>query len=235
MTPKTIHLCWFSKDPFPVEIKVCLDTWKKLLPDYTVKRWTYDDAMATGIDFIREALEERQWAFAADALRFYAVYTEGGVYMDSDIFLYRRFDKFMANDCCTTFMTEEGATRTGIQAAFFIAPKGDAFCGEMTNYYRTHHFRQPDGSLDRTISPILMEQIATRRGFDINNRQTQHVDGLNVYSTDYLLPRKRYPRTPLTFGEHRIYGSWRKRKLSRKIDLKVNHYINVVRYALLRR
>lgn len=27
MIPKIIHLCWFSNDPFPVEIKVCLDTY----------------------------------------------------------------------------------------------------------------------------------------------------------------------------------------------------------------
>ena len=32
MIPKIIHLCWFSNDPFPVEIKVCLDTWKRILP-----------------------------------------------------------------------------------------------------------------------------------------------------------------------------------------------------------
>lgn len=25
MIPKIIHLCWFSNDPFPVEIKVCLE------------------------------------------------------------------------------------------------------------------------------------------------------------------------------------------------------------------
>nr|DAO49701.1 MAG TPA: glycosyltransferase family protein [Caudoviricetes sp.] len=31
MIPKIIHLCWFSNDPFPVEIKVCLDTWKRIL------------------------------------------------------------------------------------------------------------------------------------------------------------------------------------------------------------
>lgn len=37
MIPKIIHLCWFSNDPFPVEIKVCLDTWKRILPDFQVK------------------------------------------------------------------------------------------------------------------------------------------------------------------------------------------------------
>ena len=81
MIPKIIHLCWFSNDPFPVEIKVCLDTWKRILPDFQVKHWTYQDAKAIGCRFINEALEARKWAFAADAVRFYAIYNEGGIYM----------------------------------------------------------------------------------------------------------------------------------------------------------
>lgn len=81
MIPKTIHLCWFSTDPYPVEIKVCLNSWKQILPDYTIKLWTYKDAQAIGIPYVNEALSARKWAFAADVVRFYAVYTEGGVYM----------------------------------------------------------------------------------------------------------------------------------------------------------
>ena len=81
MIPKIIHLCWFSNDPFPVEIKVCLDTWKRILPDFQVKHWTYQDAKAIGCRFINEALEARKWAFAADAVRFYAIYNEGGIYI----------------------------------------------------------------------------------------------------------------------------------------------------------
>lgn len=62
MIPKIIHLCWFSNDPFPVEIKVCLDTWKRILPDFQVKHWTYQDAKAIGCRFINEALEAKKWA-----------------------------------------------------------------------------------------------------------------------------------------------------------------------------
>lgn len=58
MIPKIIHLCWFSNDPFPVEIKVCLDTWKRILPDFQVKHWTYQDAKAIGCQFINEALSQ---------------------------------------------------------------------------------------------------------------------------------------------------------------------------------
>ena len=59
MTPKLIHLCWFSNDPYPVEIKVCLDTWKRLMPDYVVKVWDYAAAKSIGCDFIEEALDAR--------------------------------------------------------------------------------------------------------------------------------------------------------------------------------
>lgn len=103
MIPKVIHLCWFSDDPFPVEIKICLASWKRILPDYTVRRWTYADAMAIGCDFIAEALHAKKWAFAADAVRFYAIYKEGGIYMDSDMLVEKRFDSFIPQHGFATF------------------------------------------------------------------------------------------------------------------------------------
>ena len=235
MIPKLIHLCWFSTDPYPVEIKVCLDSWKRVIPDYEVKVWGYKEAKAIGCSYIDEALESRQWAFAADAVRFYAVFKYGGIYMDSDIYLYKRFDEFMKDGVFTTFMTEEGETKTGLQAAFFMASPGDDYCKRVWEYYQTHHFRNEDGSLNKTISPIIMERVAMVCNFDMNNRNTQLLEKLHVYPTAYLVPRKKYPHTDKTFAEHRIYGSWRKRKFSRQIDLKINHFVHVIKYALFKR
>lgn len=95
MVPKIIHLCWFSDDPYPVEIKICLKSWERVLPDYKVRVWNYADAQSIGCRFIDEALAAKKWAFAADVVRFYAIYKEGGVYMDSDILVERRFDSFI--------------------------------------------------------------------------------------------------------------------------------------------
>ena len=52
MIPKIIHLCWFSEESFPVEIKICLASWKRILPDYTIRLWTYADALAIGCDYV---------------------------------------------------------------------------------------------------------------------------------------------------------------------------------------
>ena len=138
MPPKIIHLCWFSKDPYPLEIKICLASWKRVLPDYKVRVWTYEDAKAIGCKYIDQALSVRKWAFAADVVRFYAVYKEGGVYMDSDIYLRKRFDQFIPETGCATFNErwEEGETDYGIQAAFFIGSKGNDFCKEVLSIIR---------------------------------------------------------------------------------------------------
>lgn len=76
--PKIIHLMWFSGDEFPEEIKVCLDTWKRILPDYEIRLWTKEMALQTGYSYVKEAIECKKWAFAADVVRLYALFTYGG-------------------------------------------------------------------------------------------------------------------------------------------------------------
>lgn len=236
MIPKIIHLCWFSNDPYPVEIKVCLDSWKKILPDYEIKRWKYEDAMELHIPFVEQALAARKWAFAADVVRFYAVYKYGGIYMDSDIFLYRRFDDLLNNQDFTTFNEKNHPKRIkfGLQAAFFWGEKGNSFCKDMVDYYSARNFTNADGTFDETISPLVMLEIAKQYGYK-NEDTEQHVKGLNVYPTYLLSPTKSYKRHKDAIGVHRIYGSWRKRKFGRRIEIKIKHWWHVVKYALFHR
>ena len=37
--PKIINYCWFGGKPLPPLAKKCIDSWKKYLPDYEIKRW----------------------------------------------------------------------------------------------------------------------------------------------------------------------------------------------------
>ncbi len=236
MIPKTIHLCWFGNDPYPVEIKICLDSWARLLPDYKVKVWTYDMAKAIGIPFVDEALEERKWAFAADVVRFYALFTEGGLYLDSDIMLFKRFDEFLPDEGCMTFSdksTPEQAT-FGLQAAFIAGSPGNKYCQDAVDYYRGRHFRKADGTLDETAAPWVMRTVALKYGYrDVDDYQDLGV--IKIYPARFMAPRKKYKVTKEAVGQHRAYGSWRKHKLGRKIDRFVHHIYYVVRYHLLHR
>lgn len=230
MIPKRIHLCWFGSDPFPVEIKICIETWKQILPDYEVKCWTYEDALNIHCRFIDEALAAKKWAFAADVVRFYAVYKEGGLYMDSDIFIKKRFDKFVPEKGFVTFHEHIGC-KLQLQAAFFMGEKGNSFCKEMFNYYSQQTFLKPDGSLNMTISPVVMLDVARKRGYFSEDVEQHLADDVVIYPGYYVTPCKKNTFvSPDAFAEHRIYGSWRKRKFGRKLELFIKHIATTIFY-----
>lgn len=233
--PKTLHLCWFGGGEYPVEVKACLDSWKRLLPDFKIRVWNYEDALALGIPYVNEALEQRKWAFAADVVRFYAVWKEGGVYMDSDIFLFSRFDDILALD--VDFITfhekcDPDHKDFGLQAAMFMGVPGNKFCREMLDYYRTQHFLNPDGTQNLLISPERMKEVARRHGYVSEDRELR-LDILTVLPTRRLKPRKRYPRAADCIGEHRVVGSWRKRPMKRQLAKRLEHLWHILRYRLL--
>ena len=99
MIPKVIHYCWLSNDPFPRNIRRCMNSWRKVMPGYEIKRWSLEnfDAASAPV-YVQEAIKARKWAFAADYIRIYALYTEGGFYMDSDVIVLKPFDDFRKFD-----------------------------------------------------------------------------------------------------------------------------------------
>ena len=245
MIPKIIHLCWFSGDEYPLEIRVCLESWARVLPDYEVRLWTEADARAIGIPFINEALDDHRWAFAADAVRLYAVWSEGGIYMDSDIKVYKRFDNLIPSAQGDIFVTFNEASvqdhkdprygKFGLQAAFFMGTKGNTFCQEVLAYYRTNHYKNPDGSVnDKVIAPFIMSSVAERRGWVVDDRE-QDLGILHVYPTFYVAPCKRYRGNRKTFARHQVYGSWIRRTWTKKLEINLKHAYNVMKYALLKR
>jgi len=234
MIPKIIHLCWFSNDPFPVEIKICLETWKRILPDYEIRRWTYSDARNIHCRFIDEALAAQKWAFAADVVRFFAVYTEGGIYMDSDLLIKKRFDKFIPEHGFATFHENIGS-KMQLQAAFFMGEKGNSFCKDVFEYYSRRSFLRSDGIFDMTISPVVMLNVARLKGYKPEDTEQYLKDNTIIYPGYYVTPRKKdIVISKDAFAQHQIYGSWRKRKLGRRIELFFKHILLTVRFTFLK-
>ena len=77
MIPKIIHYCWLSNDPLPEKIKMCISTWKEIMPDYEIKLWITENFDVSSVPYVKEAFDSRKWAFAADYIRLSSLYTEG--------------------------------------------------------------------------------------------------------------------------------------------------------------
>lgn len=232
MIPKKIHLCWFGGGKFPVEIKVCLESWAKILPDYEIRLWNARDARAIGCQYIDEALDARKWAFAADAVRFYALWKEGGIYMDSDIMVLKRFDRYIPERGFAT-VHEHIGDQLQLQAAFLIGEKGNAFCREMFAYYDARPFKKRDGSYDQTISPVVMMEVARKLGWKEEDKLQLLDKNTIIYEGYFVTPRNHgIEHHEDAFAWHRIYGSWRNRKFGRRIELKIKHLWAALRYNI---
>lgn len=231
MIPKKIHLCWFGGKKFPVEIKICLESWTKILPDYEIRLWNARDARAIGCQYIDEALDAGQWARAADAVRFYAVWKEGGVYMDSDIMLYKRFDRYIPErGFAAVHKLSDNQIR--LQPAFFIGEKGNAFCREMLAYYDARPFNKRDGSYDETDATTVMSDIARRSDWTGDDR-IHILDNETVVYPSHLVTSRHFNGCDTeAFACHRTYGSWRKRKPGQRTALTLKHLWASLRYNI---
>lgn len=232
MIPKKIHLCWFSGEPFPVEIKECLASWMRLMPDYEIRLWTARDARAIHCQYVDEALDARKWAFAADAVRWYAVWSEGGVYMDSDILLFSRFDHYLPDHGFVSVHEVKGPDTVRPQAAFFAGDKGNEFCRMMYDYYAYRRFRQRDGSLDQTEAHAVMHAMARGKGYR-DTDCTQILDtGAVILPGHLLTPDRKSAPHPEAFGRHTVYGSWHDRSFGRRVELRLKHWWHLLRYHI---
>lgn len=95
MIPRIIHICWLSGDPYPDLIKECIKSVKKHLPEYDIIVWDRTQFDIESCIWVKQAFENRKYAFAADYIRFYALYKYGGIYLDADVEVLKSFDNLL--------------------------------------------------------------------------------------------------------------------------------------------
>lgn len=105
--PKVIHYCWFG-DQTPSETSLhCMNTWKKVMPDYEIK--LHNEAN-TEFDtpLLQYLYKKKSWAFISDYIRLRALYHEGGIYLDVDIEVIQSFNPLREH---TIFLGYESKNR----------------------------------------------------------------------------------------------------------------------------
>lgn len=252
MIPKIIHLTWFSGDEYPDNIKQCIQTWKEILPDFQIKIWNMEMARGINIPYINEALEARKWAFAGDVVRAYAVWQDGGVYMDTDIFLLKRFDAFLnlpivffneVNEKNWKYDNPIGAVDDQgrctmpnvyicgrqIQAAFFMAEKGCPVLNEIVDHYRNMHFKVEEKALNYIISPSIYAKVLEKYGYLYKDSE-QHLGEISVFPSIYIVNTK-YDVAANTIAIHLGAQSWSNRSCWKKIKhyLKTSYIYHIIK------
>lgn len=182
MIPKKIHYCWFGRGKLPPLVKKCIASWKKYCPDYEIIEWNEDNFDIKANAYVKEAYENRKYAFVTDYVRLYVMYTYGGIYMDTDVEVLRPLDEFLSNRAFSGFESEMQIP-TGIMAS----EKGLLLFKKLLDYYENRHFADTDGNMDLTTNVHIITSMLSERGFEPNGK-FQVVEGLALYPKDVFCP-----------------------------------------------
>ena len=220
MIPKIIHYTWFSGDPFPEEIQECVNSWKKHLTDYQFRLWDMKAIEQIDSVFLKEALQERKWAYAADYVRLYAIYQEGGIYLDTDVYVYKPFDPLL-NACAfigkeNSIHFEGGYTSQYLSSHCFGAEKQHPYIKDCLSYFEDRHFITSSNTnlpqplrYNLVLLPYIQAEIACKYGYD-RKPSVQDLQkcqyGLYIYPTICFDPQL---QTKDSYCNHLAVGSWR--------------------------
>lgn len=251
MIPKVIHYCWLSGDPYPEKIQDCMASWRKVMPDYEIKLWsTANFDIENSIPYVKEAFAARKWAFVADYIRLYALYTDGGIYLDSDVKVMKPFDDFLdvsffTSIECHQFQVEQDDVSSKIdaaghrvcdeyisgiqlQAAIMGAEKGCGFVRDILSWYDGKHFSGDAGSLGtNVIAPQIYARVAEKYGFVYIDKDQNLDGGIHIFRSEIFAGNRR-EITPASYAVHYCENTWRKRSA---LDA-LTHYLKFAWYLL---
>lgn len=219
MIPKIIHYCWFGGGPKPELAMKCIASWRKYLPDYEIKEWNEDNFNIDSYPYVREAYDNRKFAFVTDVVRLYALYVEGGIYMDTDVEVLKPLDSLLVYDAVSGFESE-----TQIPTGLMASRKSHPFIKELLDEYKDLHFIKSNGSFDTTTNVVRITSNCLKYGLKLNNT-LQTVRGLTLLPNDYLCPKSvvdgRIYLTENSLTIHHFAGSWQSpvRKYGRRMAL----------------
>lgn len=226
MIPKIIHYCWFGGAAKPQLLQHCINSWKKRLPDYKIKEWNETNFDVNIAPLCQEAYAAKKWAFVADYCRIYALATEGGVYMDTDIIVLRPFDEFLKYSFCscqeyqpwifekekTGFIDNNGVRLPGVeghvpgfgvQSGIMMAEAGSPYILDCLNFYNQLHL--PKDLSEIIVCRILSQQME-KYGYRYTNERQLLAGNILIESPDTFANMTMLGAN--SYAWHLYYRSW---------------------------
>ena len=205
--PKKIHYCWFGRGPKPNNVLKYIEGWKKIHADYKIIEWNEDNFDLNQYDYVKEAYEAKRYAFVTDVVRLYALYTEGGIYMDTDVELIKPLDDFLDNEAFTGCERKDMCV-TGLMAS---KPRGTWIKALLDNYNGRSFII--DGKVDLTTNTSVITDITKNEFGWKEMNTTQHLKEVTIYASDFFCAKSyKTGKVHLTENTHAIHhfnASWK--------------------------
>lgn len=200
MIPKRIIYCWFGGGKKPENVQNCINSWHEQMSDWEFLEINENNFDVNYNQYCKDAYNAKKWAYVSDVARLWSLYTYGGVYMDTDVFVYKPLDKFLVYDFFTGFEQINYPV-----TATMGAKQNDELVKEMLDIYNNKIFLTHDNWGDYETNTMIMSDIIGK----YFNRQNMT---LQLKNNRAIFPREVFcwhdKMTENVYTKHLMFGSW---------------------------
>ncbi|PDZ03257.1 glycosyl transferase [Bacillus cereus] len=217
--PRKIHYCWFGGKEKPSLVEKCINSWKKHLPEFEIIEWNERNFDVSCNIYTREAYEKRKYAFVSDYVRVHVLYYYGGIYLDTDVEVFKSFEDLLHHH---SFWGFEQANY--IATSTIGASKGNQLIKVFLDSYTDKKFIKQDGTYNDLTNVAIVTEILQNLELKLNG-EYQEIKGTGVFYPqtyfspyDYINCRKFITKD--TYAMHYFYKSWLPLNVRMKGNLK---------------
>ncbi|MCD2502365.1 mannosyltransferase [Clostridium sp. NSJ-145] len=199
--PKKIHYCWFGGQPKPKKIVDCLESWS-ILNDYEIIEWNEENFDINCNDYVKQAYDNKKYAFVSDYARLKVLYDHGGIYFDTDVEVKKDLEPFLENNLFLGFMYD-----SLLGTAVIGACKNNTIIKELLDKYNTIKLEYiPNNNM---FTEYFLKNYPS---FKLNNEYQKVEEGVSIYPKEYF-ERPTYKKS-IHFCEHHYTATWKDEKKS---------------------
>lgn len=210
-----------------------INKWRQLMPDYEFVCWSEKNMNMKAAPFIVQAYESGTYAFVADYTRLYALFTIGGIYLDTDVVVNERFDRFLSYSAFTSYEFHPGYSEydrmltfvdsdgyrikkgdktkipgVGLMSAIIGAEKNSSFIKDCLDMYNNMTYAEAREK-NYTI-PSTLAITAEKYGFKYSNVFQLLEDNVAIFPSNVFADYRTADRHSVAI--HNVAGSWGKKK-----------------------
>ena len=201
MIQKRVLYCWFGTMRKPPKIEEYIRSWKEKLVD-----WEFIEINESNFDinyneYTKEAYRLGKYAFVSDVARLVKLYELGGVYLDTDVMVYKPLDKFLKHEFFTGFEQWNYPV-----TAVMGATKGHWLIKEMLECYDRRKFELKDKWVEYETNTMIMSNVIGKY-FNRIDMRYQEWQNIAIYPQEVFCNREGTKKEE-SYTEHLMTGMW---------------------------
>lgn len=157
-----------------------MDSWKAVLPDYEIIEWNEKNS-PLDIPYCRAALEKGLWSKVSNFVRLWALYNDGGIYLDTDFEILKTLDGFLHHDCFLGFQRIEEKPGWVNNSLFGAHPK-DPFVERCMKKTIQVFEEKNEFIISSQMATLVLKEMGLKEyGYQV-------IDRVTIYPVEYFYP-----------------------------------------------